>query len=188
MSDNVSEATNLPEKTPKSGPKLQRETVVMVNDRGRLGLLVALCSLAGVAVGFGLSNMAMGVHSHHCGFHQTAPSVEMSAPVQSDTPTWLGVRITDHADGGAHIISVEPSSPASRAGLRRGDVVTGFSTRGCSKRAEPVESSTDLVRLVRSAEPGTNAKVIYRRDGEKRAARAKLVDMPRSVFRTLYRR
>ncbi len=47
--------------SPRQDPgRLERQTVVMVNDRGRLALLVALCTLAGVAVGFGLSTLIAG--------------------------------------------------------------------------------------------------------------------------------
>lgn len=46
---------------PRPDPgRLERQTVFMVNDRGRLALLVALCTLAGVAVGFGLSTLIAG--------------------------------------------------------------------------------------------------------------------------------
>ena len=61
---------NPPHETPDTQPevarpgggadpaKLQRQTFVMVNDRGRFVLLVGMCTLAGVAVGFGLSTLA----------------------------------------------------------------------------------------------------------------------------------
>lgn len=39
-------------------PRLQREAVVLVHDRGRFAVLVALCTLAGVAVGFVLGAFA----------------------------------------------------------------------------------------------------------------------------------
>jgi S1-C subfamily serine protease len=72
---------NPPQETPNTPPeerragggadptKLQRQTFVMVSDRGRFVLLVGLCTLAGVAVGFGLSTLASDrgdcEHVHH---------------------------------------------------------------------------------------------------------------------------
>lgn len=169
-------------------PRLQKETVVMVNDRGRLGLLIALCSLAGVAVGFGLSNMAVGLHSQHCGIHNAAPSVEFTAPARAETPTWLGVRINDHASTGARVLSVEPGSPAQRAGLRAGDVIVGFGRGHCSKRVKDVNTATDLVRLVQGAEVGDRALVVVEREGTRLSVRATLEHMPVPIFRSVYGR
>jgi len=164
--------------------KLQRETVVMVNDRGRLGLLVALCSLAGVAVGFGLSNMAatLGAASH-CNLRASAPLVRViTAAQQVETPTWLGVHISTHADGGAYVEAVEPRSPAARAGIERGDIITGFGTDSCPKRLQHVDTASSLVRLVRAADVGDRAVVKVERDGQPRILRTRLRQMPQSIF------
>jgi membrane-associated protease RseP (regulator of RpoE activity) len=169
-------------------PTLQKETVLMVNDRGRLGLLIALCSLAGVAVGFGLSNMAVGLHSQHCGIHSAAPSVEFTSPARAETPTWLGVRISDHPDTGAHVLSVEPGSPAQRAGLQPGDVIVGLGRGNCSKQVKDVDTANDLVRLVRSAEVGDRALVVIKREGTRLSMRATLEHMPSHIVRGVYGR
>jgi hypothetical protein len=172
----------------QAAPKLQKETVLMVNDRGRLGLLVALCSLAGVAVGFGLSNMAVGLHSQHCSTYSAPPAVEIIAPARAETPTWLGVRISDHADTGAYVLSVEPNSPAQRAGLQRGDVIVGLGRGNCSKRVKDVDTAADLVRLVRSAEVGDRALVMIHRDGTRMSLRTTLEHMPSHIFRSVHGR
>src|SRR4029077_6699159 len=49
----------------------------------------------------------------------------------------LGVSMTDVAGGeGATIAEAQPASPASKAGLRKGDVVTGFNGRPVRGAAE----------------------------------------------------
>ena len=184
MSDSQAQTSNptTPDTTAQSVPKLQREAVVMVNERGRLGLLVALCSLAGVAVGFALSNMAMGLHAHYCGSRLEAPMARIVVPAAADTPTWLGVRITSHPSGGAHIEAIEPGSPAVAAGLQRGDVITGFADNGCPRQVRTVRSARDLVHLVRSAGIGDQALIRIERNHQTRTLHATLSHMPEQIF------
>ncbi len=169
-----------------SEPKLKRETIVMVNDRGRLGLLVALCSLAGVAVGFGLSSMASGLYAHHCSASAAHHHVQSVQHVE--TPPWLGVRITTSRDGGAHVEWVEPSSPAQYAGIQRGDVIVGFARSRCPKRVQSVGTSSELVRRVRSADVGERVWVKIRRDGRTMSVATELQHMPLGLFQRETRR
>ncbi|MCG8424874.1 MAG: PDZ domain-containing protein [Proteobacteria bacterium] len=164
-------------------PKLKRETIVMVNDRGRLGLLVALCSLAGVAVGFGLSSMASGLYSHHCGARAGFSHMQRTAPASTETPPWLGVRIqTQRVTGGAHVKRVEGNSPARRAGIQPGDVIVGFARSGCPKRVQNIATASDLVRQVQSADVGERVLIMLERDGKSLSLRATLRHMPRGVY------
>jgi serine protease Do len=60
---------------------------------------------------------------------------------------------------GALIASVEPGGPAEKAGLKAGDVVTGFN-------GKQVADTNDLPRLVAAANPGETATITVRRNGK----------------------
>jgi membrane-associated protease RseP (regulator of RpoE activity) len=96
--DSASVASDAPQPTSATPPReeggrLQRQTFVMVNDRGRMVLLVALCTLAGVGVGFALAMMVnerAACPSHHlripaAGF-AASPFLVPSAPVPPAPP------------------------------------------------------------------------------------------------------
>jgi putative serine protease PepD len=72
---------------------------------------------------------------------------------------FLGVSIEGVENGGgAEINNVQPGSPAADAGLRSGDVVTKVGD-------VTVEDAADLIRAVRSHEPGDEVTITYTRDG-----------------------
>jgi hypothetical protein len=159
-------------------PRLRREAMLVSSDRGRLGLLVALCSLAGVVVGFGLSNMAAMRLQH---YPTSLPVAETHVPAV-ETPTWLGIRITTAAGGGALVQVVDPSSPAQAAGIRRGDVILGMNTSHCSRSFQSVETASDMVRLVRGREAGDNVRLRLQRSDQDMTVRVQLGQMPMSLF------
>jgi putative serine protease PepD len=74
------------------------------------------------------------------------------------THPYMGVSLTD-ASGGAGIASVASGSPAQRAGLRPGDVVTAI-------EGKPVASSAAAVSAVDAHKPGDKVKVSFRRNGQ----------------------
>ncbi|MCW8885382.1 MAG: DegQ family serine endoprotease [Motiliproteus sp.] len=84
---------------------------------------------------------------------------------------WLGVYIKDIDKGlaeafgldkpaGALVNQVTPDSPAEKAGLKEGDVITRFN-------GSEVEISSELPHLVGRVTPGTTVEVEIVRDGEK---------------------
>jgi S1-C subfamily serine protease len=135
------------EKVPpaKPVPPLKRETILPGGDRGRVATLVAMCSLAGVAVGFGLSTAAMQAASEASRV-AALDEARDSAPITSSTP-WLGVRFEDGPHGGAFVIRVYHSTPAETAGLHAGDVIVGYDH-------VTVHGYKELYQLVRSARIG----------------------------------
>jgi len=96
--------------------------------------------------------------------------------------TWLGVTVQDvtprlarerdlHAKSGALVGSVNDESPASRGGIRAGDVIVEFN-------GKPVEDAGDLVDAVRDAHPGAKATVGLYRGSEKRLLDVTLEEGP----------
>ncbi|MBM3220409.1 MAG: PDZ domain-containing protein [Candidatus Rokubacteria bacterium] len=102
---------------------------------------------------------------------------------------WLGVRIRDlseqemddisRAHGiregfGVFIVDVMAETPAARAGLKSGDVVVAFEDR-------PVTETRLLQRLIATAAPETEVRlVVLRREG-RRSVPVRLGSMPRDV-------
>jgi C-terminal processing protease CtpA/Prc len=73
--------------------------------------------------------------------------------------SFVGVNDFESTDGGATFRSVEPpGSPADRAGLVGGDIITSFDGRQITKR-------TDLMDLLAKTPIGKTVEVIYLRDG-----------------------
>jgi serine protease Do len=68
-----------------------------------------------------------------------------------ETRGWLGVKVMADANDRQHlrVLSLVKDSPAERAGLQIGDVITHFTKK-------PVDASTNLPALVAACKPGTN--------------------------------
>ncbi len=107
------------------------------------------------------------------------PAVEHS-PVRRG-PAYLGILyVSGDARGmGARVIEVLPQSPAERAGLQVGDVIT-------MAGGEPVYDGTGLQRRIRSMRPGDALELIVRRpDGQRRFVEAQLDELPQERASTL---
>ena len=165
-------------------PPLKRETILPNHDRGRIATLVAMCSLAGVAVGFGLSTAAMQAASD-ASRTVIVTDVRPSAvdpqllPNAGGDLAWLGIRFRTaevRADGrgtGAVIDDVVPHSPARAIGLATGDIIVGYDYT-------PVHTSSDLVHMVRTSHVGDRPSLQVLRGGHSIEVRPVLVDVPPS--------
>jgi putative serine protease PepD len=73
---------------------------------------------------------------------------------------FLGVGVTRRDDGGqgAIITNVQPNSPASRAGIKVGDVVL-------SVDGEPIDGQAGLVAAIRDSAPGQSVEIQLSREG-----------------------
>lgn len=80
--------------------------------------------------------------------------------------TFLGVS-TEEADGAAKINQVTKESPAEKAGLQSGDIITKIN----DKKIENPEMLSDVVR---SFKPKDEVTVYYKRDGKENTARTVL--------------
>src|SRR5437588_12969305 len=63
-------------------------------------------------------------------------------PVQAQESGWMGIRVKDGKDRGVVVRSVEPNSPAAKAGLKDGDVILQFNK-------EDIAGALQFTRLVR---------------------------------------
>jgi serine protease Do len=79
------------------------------------------------------------------------------APAFAQQSGWIGVSIADQPDRGVLIRSIEPNSPAEKAGLKANDVILQFGR-------QEVVGSLQLTRLVSETPVGRTVDISVRRD------------------------
>jgi len=134
--------------------------------------------LAGLATIVALTAFALAV-----------PGARHAAIAQSSSGGYVGVLLQDLNDdlrdsynfkgSGVLLSDVTDGSPADRAGLRRGDIVTSY-------RGRPVSSSTELTERVRADKSGDRAAFTVWRDGKPMTVTVTLgsrADMPEESMR-----
>ena len=89
--------------------------------------------------------------------------------VNSDTAK--AMHLSD--ENGALVRSVQPDGPAAKAGLKIGDVITGFN-------GKKIYDSAQLPPVVAMTAPGTEATVSILRDGKPMTMKVKVAEMPRN--------
>jgi len=146
-------------------PALCREVVLPAPDRSRVAAVAAMCSLAGIAVGFGLSMFALQMtEAATSAARLRAPRHAYSHCPRRVVPR-LGIEFGDaHASIGIHgdigvLISQIFATPARNAGLRPGDVVVRYN-------GEIVDNMADMVQLVAGDRVGGRPILQVARDGE----------------------
>ncbi len=75
------------------------------------------------------------------------------------------------ASGGAGVTSIKAGSPAARAGLRSGDVITAIGGKATG-------SSADAVGAIDAHRPGDKLSLTVRRGGADRVLQVTLVERP----------
>jgi serine protease Do len=133
----------------------------LINSRGQVvGINNAIFSQSGGSVGIGFA----------IPINQVKPVVTQLASSGKVTRGWLGVSIQqltpELAKGfqmsdssGALVASVQPDSPAAKAGLKAGDVITRFD-------GQTIAHSSDLPRLVANAPVGRQVALTVMREGK----------------------
>jgi serine protease Do len=97
---------------------------------------------------------------------------------------WIGVQIqsvtSDIAEGfglkgteGAHVAEPQADSPAAKAGILAGDVITALNGRG-------VKDAHDLAKQIGSMTPGATVKLTVWRKGEEKSFSLTLGELPKS--------
>lgn len=81
------------------------------------------------------------------------------------------------ADHGVVVQSVESGSPAERAGLKRGDVITAINSK-------PVRNGDDLLAIISNTEPGAKVRVDFLRDHKSLTCYVTVGDWSRIVAST----
>ena len=84
---------------------------------------------------------------------------------------WIGLASRDHRDGGVTITAAAPESPATEAGLLRGDVIKSID-------GEPVLNRAGFSREIARRSPGDEVQLVYERDGETNMVRLILGHQP----------
>jgi putative serine protease PepD len=85
---------------------------------------------------------------------------------------YLGVRLTDSSStGGAAIAAVQPDTPARKAGLKAGDVITGLDDKS-------VTTASELRAAINARRPGDSVSLTYRRGGQSHTVTVKLASRP----------
>ncbi len=90
--------------------------------------------------------------------------------VQSEELAELGLKTVE----GAFVASVQNGSPAAKAGIRAGDVITAFN-------GQAVAESSDLPPLVGALKPGSKAQVTLLRDGRRQSVPVVLTALDESL-------
>jgi serine protease Do len=141
-------------------------------DGNVIGVNTAIFSPSGGSVGIGFDVPA-----------ETAKMVVAQLKDKGQvTRGWMGVQVQpvtrDIADSmglkeaqGALVAEPQPGSPAEKAGIKAGDVITALN-------GTPLKDSRDLARHVAMLAPGTSVKFDVLRDGESKSISVTLAEMP----------
>jgi len=148
----------------------------LINTRGELiGINSQIVSPSGGNIGIGFaipSNMAKNVMQqlvHGGAVHRGMLGVTVQG-VNSDIASSLGLPQVK----GALVSEVRPGSPADKAGVRRGDVITELD-------GQAVSDSNALRNQVSRLQPGTTASLRLFRSGQERQVSVQLAELPRTA-------
>jgi putative serine protease PepD len=91
---------------------------------------------------------------------------QLIASGQASYPV-IGANVDMQFEGGARVSEVLPNSPATRVGLRTGDVITKINN-------QPVDTAEALIVAIRTHRPGENVRLDFERGGKPRQVTIKL--------------
>jgi S1-C subfamily serine protease len=121
-----------------------------------------------IRTGGGNANTGVGFAVPVDEIKRSLPALERGEDPQR---AFLGVSSAPAPDGGAAIGEVVADSPASRAGLRNGDVIVEIAD-------QPVREPDDVSGVVNARRPGDEVRVVVERDGERRTLTVTLGEQP----------
>ena len=85
----------------------------------------------------------------------------------SGTEPWMGVELANAPIRGALVAKVVPGSPAAKAGIRPGDLITQLDT-------EPIGASATLVAAISGMQPGDTVDIQLQRGASEYTVQVKL--------------
>jgi serine protease Do len=144
-----------------------------------------LVNMAGEVVGITSAKIAeVGVEGmgYAISSQEAAPVIEQLISTGYVIRPWLGVslwpvdqyviqRYNLAVDKGAFVVYVAAGSPADKAGLKPGDVITGFAV-------EETDTVDDLIQAIRAGQIGQEVEITYWRGENTRTTRATLIESP----------
>ena len=151
------------DKNPEQGLILRREALLS-SDRQGGALIAALCTLAGVGMGFGVGQLVSAqnnncahqvvISRHHTATTAHAPTPMTHARRAQSRLAWLGVRVEDNCDGtpGARIRGTIPGSPAEGMGFAAGSTIVNFD-------GTQITSASGLIHAVQSHRIGQTVSI-----------------------------
>lgn len=126
-----------------------------------------------VGIGFAVPiDMAMSVMDQLVEFGEVQRG-RLGVVIQDFTPD-LAEAFGVATNGGALVASVEPETPAEKAGLIAGDIILEVN-------GQPVAGSADLRQKIGLRRPGDSVEITYLRDGKRRTEEVQLADVGGSV-------
>jgi Do/DeqQ family serine protease len=151
----------------------------LVNAGGELiGINSQILSTSGGNIGIGFaipSSMARNVMQQLVE-NGRVRRAQLGVVVEPVTPE--AVKRANRADArGVVVREVVPGSPAAKAGLRAGDIITAMN-------GTPIDDSNSLRIHVASSQPGTQATLTVWRDGREEQVRVTLAELPPPTRRT----
>jgi serine protease Do len=146
----------------------------LVDVRGRLvGVNTAILSRSGGFQGIGFAipaNMTRGIMEQLVA-HGKVTRGYIGVKVQDITPAFAEQFDLDKTEG-ALVAEIVADGPAGKAGLKTGDVITGFNQK-------PIKDGRALKLTVANAVPGQTVPVAVARDGKTETLELKVGELPR---------
>ncbi|MDH5696595.1 MAG: trypsin-like peptidase domain-containing protein, partial [Dehalococcoidia bacterium] len=146
-----------------------------------------LVNMAGEVIGITSAKIAeVGVEGmgYAISSQEAAPIIEQLVKTGYVVRPWLGVGLWPVSqfvvqqynlavDKGAFVVTVASGSPADKAGLKVGDVITSFA-------GEEINTVDDLIQAIRSAQIGQKVEITYWRGETQKTTSATLIESPPS--------
>jgi Do/DeqQ family serine protease len=152
----------------------------LVNFKGQLiGINTAILAPGGGNIGIGFAvpiNMVKAVTEQLIA-HGEIRRGRVGVVIQDLTPD-LAEAMSIHRADGAVVVDVEPNSPAAKAGLKKGDVITGVD-------GQPVRSSAELRNRIGLTPVGSEVRIAAERGGQTKDFAVKVEPAPKRARRTV---